>query len=108
MVGNIHEVGEIAKNREALWNYYGLGSSVINSSSLYDGEGIASLHDNMVVIVQGDFGPRFCALQGLRKMKNNRIYEMFRVECLADGKVKIASLSRVSFAAIYAQLEMLL
>jgi hypothetical protein len=93
VVGNIHKLAENAKTRDALWNYYGFGSPPTNSTSLYDGMGADIASTQHGVIVQGDFGPQFCALGGLKKMNNYKIHKTFRVQCLPHGKVKIGPLS---------------
>jgi len=93
VVGNIHKVGENAKTRKALWNYYGFGPPAANSTSIYDGKGVDLASSQHGVVVQGDFGPSFCALGGLGKMNNYRIHKTFRVKCLPDRNVKIAPLA---------------
>ena len=93
VVGNIHKLNENAKTRDALWDYYGFGSPPTNSTSLYDGRGVDIAPKQHGVIVQGDFGPQFCALGGLGKMNNYKIHKTFRVECLPHGEVKIGPLS---------------
>lgn len=93
VVGNIHKVEESSMNKLALWNYYGFGAPQANSSSIYDGKGVDLAPSQHGVIVQGDFGPQFCALGGLGKMNNYRIHKTFRANCLRDGEVTIGPLS---------------
>ena len=92
VVGNVHKVEESEANRRALWSYYGFGPPPSNGTK-YDGNGIDLAENQKGVIVQGDFGPKFCSLGGLKKMNNYRIHKTFRVECLPDGKSVIKPLA---------------
>jgi len=98
VVGNVHKVEESKSNQAVLWNYYGFGSPPLTNSTSKDakyevGIGINLPSSQLGVIVQGDFGPTFCALGGLGKMNNYRTDKTFRVQCLPNGKVKIGPLS---------------
>lgn len=93
VVGNVHKVAETASNREFLWNYYGFGPPNSTATSLYEGMGIDKALSQQGVIVQGDFGPQFCALGGLSKMNNHKVHKTFRAQCLPNQRFKIAPLS---------------
>mmetsp|Transcript_1296 Transcript_1296/g.3158 ORF Transcript_1296/g.3158 Transcript_1296/m.3158 type:complete len:649 (-) Transcript_1296:102-2048(-) len=98
VVGNVHKVEESKANRRALWNYYGFGPPPSNGTK-YDGNGIDLAENQKGVIVQGDFGPQFCSLGGLKKMNNYRIHKTFRVECLPNGKSVIKPLASDFFCS---------
>eukprot|EP00571_Detonula_confervacea_P017764 CAMPEP_0172311790 /NCGR_PEP_ID=MMETSP1058-20130122/15777_1 /TAXON_ID=83371 /ORGANISM="Detonula confervacea, Strain CCMP 353" /LENGTH=718 /DNA_ID=CAMNT_0013025081 /DNA_START=122 /DNA_END=2275 /DNA_ORIENTATION=- len=91
VVGNIHKLDESDVNQARLWNYYGFGNPPPRSSK-YDGKGEDKPIKQLGVVIQGDFGPKMCPLGGLVKM-NNGNHKTFRVNCLADGKVKIGPLA---------------
>jgi hypothetical protein len=74
---------------EFLW----VGAPAANSTSLYDGKGVDRASSQHGVIIQGDFGPRFCALGGLGKMNNYRIHKTFPSKCLPNGKSKLGPIS---------------
>ncbi|KAK1744260.1 hypothetical protein QTG54_004793 [Skeletonema marinoi] len=88
VVGNVHKVEENVNNRETLWNYFGFGAPAPNIS-IHEGNGVDLAASQHGVIVQGDFGPQFCSLGGLKKMNNYKIHQTFRVNCLPAGKVEI-------------------
>ena len=92
VVGNVHKLQETEANRATLWNYYGFGRPPSNGTK-YDGKGIDLAKYQKGVIVQGDFGPKFCSLGGLSKMNNYRIHKTFRAKCLPDGKSEIKPLA---------------
>jgi len=91
VVGNVHKLGESKNNRKWLWNYYGFGHPPLNST-LYEGKGIDLPTQQKGVIIQGDFGPKFCALGGLTKVNKNSD-KTFRVKCLPNGKANIGPLA---------------
>lgn len=93
VVGNVHKVEETAANRDSLWNYYGFGRPPVDSD-IHDGVGVdPQSSQQQGVVIQGDFGPRFCSLGGLQKMNDYRKHKTFRSTCLPHGKFKISPLA---------------
>jgi hypothetical protein len=90
VVGNVHKLSETDKTRSWLWKYYGFGEPPQNSTK-YEGKGIDQ-KQQLGVIIQGDFGPQFCALGGLTKMNNYRKHKTFPVRC-TQPKVDFGVLS---------------
>jgi len=92
VVGNVHKVEESESNQAILWDYYAFGPPP-NSTSKYEGKGANIPSSQLGVIIQGDFGPRFCPLGGLSKMNNYKTDKTFRVKCLPNGKARIQPLA---------------
>ncbi|KAL7527009.1 hypothetical protein ACHAWF_001998, partial [Thalassiosira exigua] len=89
-VGNIHKVDESDHNRRKLWNYYAFGRPPTDGGK-YDGDGISQMSNQLGVVIQGDISLKFCSLGGLEL--KNRGEKTFRVNCLPNGKVKIAPIA---------------
>jgi hypothetical protein len=81
VVGNVRKVGENKRNQEILWDYFGFGHPPANSSSLYDSLGADPDKLQLGVVMQGDFGPNFCALVGLKR-ETGRKDKAFPIKCM--------------------------
>jgi hypothetical protein len=96
VVGNVHKVSENKRNQEILWDYFGFGQPPANSSSLYDSLGADPDNQQLGVVIQGDFGPKFCALGGLKKNTGPKD-KAFPIKC--TPKVHMGHLSSDFFCS---------
>jgi hypothetical protein len=83
-VGNVHKIAENTRNRQALWDYFGFGTTpplnkTLGKSAIYADRGVGPVQQ-IGVVMQGDYGPNLCALGGLAR-HGGRKDKTFPVKC---------------------------